>query len=173
MLPNIEVQNYQLLVAFLSFLVMIVTASWAYYRFKKEGAYSPRIQFDVECECLENRDDKNILKIFFVLENKGLVTHKIKEVRYKILALSTEGGLKRHGTHKHLSEFSVVESVSNIIPESYGYFFISPGVRQRLHIVTDIEDKYSTILIRATIQYPYETEKRAIHSAENSLNLLS
>ena len=48
-----------------------------------------------------------------------------------------------------------------------------PNVRQRVHVVTDIEDKYSSILVRATIKYPYKTDDNVVHSAENSIKLAS
>jgi hypothetical protein len=173
MLSEIEIQNYQLLIAILSFIVMLVTASWALYRFKKEGLFKPKIQFDIESKIVATQNNKRILKIFFILENKGLKTHKITELRYKILGLPKEGKPKRLDNHKHLVKFEEIEYVENIIPDSYKFFYIYREVRQRLHIVTDIEDKYSAILVRATLRYRYKINKHVIHTAENTFNLMS
>jgi hypothetical protein len=54
------------------------------------------------------------------------------------------------------------------VPADYGYFFVRPGVRQRLSFVTPVSSDFAFVLARVTVGYERTNE---VHTAERAFEV--
>jgi hypothetical protein len=72
---------------------------------------------------------------------------------------------------KPLLQFpELVLETNQVVPLEYGYFFVRPGVRQRISYVASIPAEISFILARVTFRYRSTGD---IHTAERAFEVRS
>ena len=138
----------------LQLLIILVSALWAFFRFRKEGPLHPRIEFDVNCKFFGPHHNAYLTCFTINASNKGNVEHKFNEIRLKVLGIRTNEPLKEFEAYAPMVEFPhIILKEINIVPEDFGYFFVRPGVNQAFNFTTSIPAEIRFILVRATFKY--------------------
>ena len=143
---------------------MLAGGAWAYFRFKKEGVHSPRIELDLDCAFLGPQQGNYVAAFSIYAENKGQVEHRFKEIRLRVRGIRRNEVLVEWDERRPMLLFpDLIMSKANVVPPDYKYFFVRPSVRQRISYVTPISEEFSFILARLTFMYGSSNE---IHTAE-------
>src|SRR5271166_5969701 len=145
-------------------IVVIVGAIWAYFRFFREGAHRPRIEFDIECSFMGPQQDRYVAAFTINATNRGNIEHRFPEIRLRVRGITTDAALNAWNGCEPLLEFPEEEFKSvNIIPKKKGYYFVRPGVHQRLSFVTSVPASWKFVLAHASFIYKSSNE---LHTTE-------
>ncbi len=119
----------ELLLNILQFAAIIIGAAWTYYRFLREKPTSPRIEFDFDCMVYGSQNGDFMTVFSIRINNKGLIEHRFREIRVRILGLEKDADLNTSDHHSNRVEFpmKILPSV-NIVPEKFGYYFVRPCI---------------------------------------------
>ncbi|PSR55890.1 hypothetical protein AHMF7605_21490 [Adhaeribacter arboris] len=144
--------------------VLIASAFWAYFRFRQETPLHPRIEFDVKCVLYGPHLNNYLATFTITANNKGNVEHRFSEIRLKVLGIKNNEPLTEHIEFTPLINFpdKIIRGV-NIVPSSFGYFFVRPSVNQTFNYAIKIPEHYRFILVRATFKYQQNGD---LHTAE-------
>ena len=148
----------------LELIVLIISAIWAYFRFRKENPLHPRIEFDINCNFLGPQHDSYLTSFIISAHNKGNVEHKFSEIKLRVLGIKTKDTLTDLEGYSPMVKFpQVIMKGVNIVPNKYGYFFVRPGVNQTFNYTTQVLSDIRFIIVRAAFKYQSTNE---IHTAE-------
>ena len=152
-------------------LTVLATGAWAFFRFSREGVHKPRIEFDLECAFLGPQSDAFVAAFSIFAENKGQLEHRFDEIRLRVRGIRRNDRLKEWDERKPLLQFpELVLTTDKVVPPEYGYFFVRPGVRQRISYVASIPAEFSFVLARVTFRYGFTGD---IHTAERVFQVRS
>jgi hypothetical protein len=145
-------------------LVLLVSALWAYFRFRKEDPLLPRIEFEINCQFFGPQQNSYLAAFIITANNKGNVEHRFSEIRLKVRGIKAGETLSEFKDFAPMVNFPVeiIKGV-NIVPTKFGYFFVRPGVNQTFNYATQIPEHICFIIVRATFKYE-ETDE--LHTAE-------
>jgi hypothetical protein len=147
-----------------TFLTVLATGAWAYFRFRREGAHKPRIEMDLECVFLGPRDGKYVAAFSVHAHNKGQIEHRFTDIRLRVRGICADEALATWERHEpRLSFPHKLFTKAALMPPNYGYFFVPPGVEQHISYVTTIPADMSFILARVSFHYEHNAD---IHTAE-------
>jgi hypothetical protein len=150
-------------------LTVLAAGAWAYFRFSREGAHKPRIEFDLECAFFGPQRGVFVMAFSIYADNKGQLEHRFDEIRLRVRAIRRNHLLEEWEVRRPLLLFpEVVIQRANVVPPEYGYFFVRPGVRQRISYVTSIPAEFSFILARITFRYQRTGD---VHTAERAFEI--
>lgn len=150
-------------------LIILFSAVWAYFRFRKEDPLHPRIEFDVKCKFFGPQQNAYLSSFDVTAYNKGNVEHNFEEIRLKIRGIKTDEALTEFKEHAPRVEFPVeIVKGINIVPSKYKYFFVRPGVNQTFNFTTHVGANIRFILVRATFKYRSSNE---VHSIEKTFEV--
>jgi hypothetical protein len=144
--------------------IILVSALWAYFRFKKEDPLYPRIEFDISCNVFGPQQDSYLTSFTVTANNKGYVEHKFSEIHLRVLGIKASEPLMEFQKFPPMVSFpeKILKEI-NIVPPHYEYYFVRPGVNQEFNFATQIPVNIRFILVRATFIYQSTKE---IHSTE-------
>lgn len=159
--------NYPLLnfiLAMFQAVILLISAIWAYFRFRKEKPLHPRIEFDIACRFYGPQKNEYLAVFSIIAENKGNVDHTFTEIFLRCRGLKEEHTLEELSDYPGRLNFpKKVFEIDNIIPEKYKYYFVRPGVRESFAFTTKIPETYSYLLVHAAFKYKDANE---LHTAE-------
>ncbi|MCF2490255.1 hypothetical protein [Dyadobacter sp. CY347] len=159
----------ELLLSILQFAAIIIGAAWTYYRFLREKPTSPRIEFDFDA-MVYGPQNLNFMTVFSIrINNKGLIEHRFREIRVRILGLEKDADLNISSPHAGRVKFpiKILPSV-NIVPEKFGYYFVRPGISQTFNYFTAVPENMEFIVVRITFKYEKIDE---IHTTEKVVKI--
>lgn len=128
-----------------------------------ERIYAPHIEFTVDCRCLGTRQDKCMLNIILVANNRGHVRHQFPRIQLRVRGIKQDEPLRFWAGQEPRAEFPHKLVDAEVVPPGYSYIFVEPGVAQSINYVTLIPTGYSLLLIKAEFWYDTNTS----HSAES------
>jgi hypothetical protein len=145
-------------------LIILVSALWAYFRFRKEDPLYPRIEFGLKCKVFGPHQNSYLASFTITANNKGNVEHKFSEIRLRIRGIKINELLTEFKEYSPMVNFpeKIIEGI-NIVPAKFGYFFVRPGVNQAFNYATQIPGDIRFIIVRATFKYQSTNE---LHAAE-------
>jgi hypothetical protein len=158
----------QIIFETLKIVLAIAAATFAYFRFFREGEHKQRIQFDIDCKELGVTSSEKIIEIGSNAENKGNVEQRFDDIRVVLRGLEEGKPLSELEEYKPRLAFPVPLAKASLIPKKWGYFFVRPHVSQRFPLVLRIPRNISHILVRCTFQYQGTDD---VHSAERAFDL--
>lgn len=145
---------FELIIDAIQLLIIISSAVWAYFRFRREDPLSPRVEFDLDCKFWGPQHNYYLTSFTVIASNKGNVEHRFNEIRIRVLGIKDDQPLTEFAKYPPMTNFPVtIMKEVNIIPPEYGYFFVRPGVKQSMNYVANIPGNIRFIIVRATFQY--------------------
>ena len=130
-------------------------------KFEIEHPRTTRVEFNIKCRFYGPIDGDYITEFILVVGNKGFTGIKL----YSLVLRAR--GIKRGD---HFESFDGVSRLSfpykifdtNVIPLTYKYYIIEPGVEQTITFVTRVPEEFDYILTHAKFEY----DKYAPHTTE-------
>lgn len=131
----------------------IIAAGWWFISTAKS---KQRIQFDIDVSFLkvENRNDQFLAEIKCIFENKGYVEYKIYDLALAIYGIEkgTKNSFNGKEDDAHIFPIVVLDKTS-IVPKEPGYYFVRPGVVQKITEIRLIPRNISAIKVLAGFTY--------------------
>jgi hypothetical protein len=120
-----------------------IAAAWWFYA---SGRFSKRVEFDVEFNVFESDDQESkMLQVIFKLDNKGQVEHRCHTLAYEVVELRQE---------KTVSEAEgFVFRSGNIVEKEAEYYYVRPGVCQRIVTTLNVPSHVKLAKVRAFFTY--------------------
>jgi hypothetical protein len=150
-----------------SLLALVAAAVW----FVRTSKFRQRIQFDVDLKTYPLPANPAMLvgEVQFILENKGFVEHRIYNLTLSLHSLESDAGLEtREGTGELLFGTPILRK-TELVPPSYTYYFVRPGVRQ---VITHIVSIPAVPVIRVTAGFAYQRNDRYPHTVRRVFPVL-
>jgi len=148
-----------------SFVVLLVGIWWGIIKFLKRDEHFPHIFFEVSANFVGIQDNKMLFEVLALLENKGVVPIKIRDLNFKVRGLFArdpieEGDASIRGQIRipHL----LVEG--SWVPKHWNYTFIYPGVKTEYNYITAIPLDVSYIRVEGS--FSYDREGSSHHAAK-------
>lgn len=152
-MSDVEFNLYKFILDILQFLVVLGTAIWAVYRFRRERTHTPRIDFTIECNFFGPVKDEYIAEFILSLINKGSVIHEPPGITLTIRGLNGDSELsfwEKHGQRVNFPYKLLDKERVELMGERV---FEEPGTKLDMPYATKIHQSYKYILARANIQY--------------------
>jgi hypothetical protein len=145
-----------------------IGALWAYFRFWREGAHRPRIEFDIQCAFLGQQDNARVVNFIILATNKGNVEHKFSRISLRVRGImAADGPLARRPDGR--LNFPQELLKEEIIPKEFGYYFVRPGITQPLTFTTIIPTEVRFLLVRAAFEYEGSKD---LHTSERPFEVV-
>lgn len=149
--------------------LVVIAAIFTYYKFFREGTHRQRIEFDIDFQNLGVKKLDRIIEIGALVENKGNVEQKFNSMRLRIRGINSESELTELKDHKPRLAFPLgANTMREMIPKKYNYFFVRPGVKQRFPIAIKIPKDWTHIQVKITFKYKGTTD---IHVSERAFQI--
>ncbi|WP_151087421.1 hypothetical protein [Hymenobacter baengnokdamensis] len=145
-----------------------IGALWAYFRFWREGAHKPRIEFDIQCSFLGQQGNARVVSFTILATNKGNIEHKFSRISLRARGITAADGelIKRPDGRVNFPKELLKEEV---IPKEFGYYFVRPGIAQPLTFTTIIPAEVRLLLVRAAFEYE---RSKDLHTSERTFEVL-
>src|SRR5882762_5229613 len=83
-------EDSEILTNVLTSIAILVGGGWTFWRFVLLRERFPKIEFNVDLNVVGVQDDKYIVEVIAVVENKGLVRQYLRELRFDLFYLPEE-----------------------------------------------------------------------------------
>ena len=147
--------------------LLVIAAVFTYWKFFREGSHLQRIEMDLDFIDLGVRNNERLIEVGVLLENKGNVEQRLKEIVLRIRGIDSKDSLEELEKHKPRIKFGHDDIGPSIIKpkKEGGFFFIRPKIRQRFPMVVKVPSTWSHLHIRAKFEYKgvknFHTSERA------------
>ena len=133
----------------------IGAALWVYYRFIRERSHARRVLFNIQCQFFGPLDGKYVVEVALNVKNTGLVIHRFKRLRIRILGIDHDDEISAWQGQPSRLAFprKIVDEPDVIFAEKYGSLFVEPGVDQPITFVSIIPASTRLVLARAEFEY--------------------
>lgn len=149
----------------ISFIVLIVGIWWAVVKFLKRDEHFPHIFFEVTANFVGTQNNQILFEILALLENKGVVPIKIKDLNFKVRGLREHDSLEKGDeTVRGQIKIPHILMEGSWIPGNWQYTFIYPGVRTEYNYIAAIPQNISFIRVEGS--FSYERGGRLHHAAK-------
>ncbi|MGD2089272.1 MAG: hypothetical protein PVH61_24055 [Candidatus Aminicenantes bacterium] len=138
-----------------TFLGIIIGGGWALrkYVFQKEDY--PRIEFSVDINFVGTHKSQWIIEVLGLLQNKGEVPHKIRDLRFEIRYLSREDKIEAgdDSIGGQLRFRKPVKQGSWTPADSSGPMVILPGISLRYSYVYHVPTTIAFVMLHGKMKY--------------------
>jgi hypothetical protein len=150
---------------FISFGVLVVGIWWGIVKYLKRDEHFPHIFFEVTANFVGIQNDQILFEVLALLENKGVVPIKIKDLNFKIRGLREQDRLEK-GEDAIRGQIKIPHLLmeGSWIPSNWQYTFIYPGVRTEYNYIAAISTNVSFIRVEGS--FSYERGGRLHHAAK-------
>jgi hypothetical protein len=125
-------------------LVAVAAAFWFFF----SRRFSKRVEFDAEFQLYESGDpDTSILQVTLLLDNKGQVEHQCYTLAFEVVEL------RPNGTSVSDPSEGFVYRSGNIVERTAGYYYVRPGVCQRIVKTLSVPTRVKLAKVRAFFAY--------------------
>lgn len=159
---------------------LFIGAIWVYLKFIRNRENHPKIEFNVDVRLLGSQNEKLIIEIIAVVENKGLVRHWINDFTCDVLILKATD-LVEHGDERinHQILFNKNNPIKSNgeskreriiwIPKDWYDTFIDSGIKQQYTYLTGVPD--TTTFISIYSQFIYQDIKSAFQTSQKTFSV--
>lgn len=163
----------ELFVTVVQITLVVIAASWGYYRLWREGILRPRLEFSIDCEFFGPVGGEYIAQFTLNARNRGLVRYQFSRIDLRVRGIARDSGIQYWSGREPRLEFPLSVLKTNVIPDNYNFFFVEPGIEQPITYVSKIPENIQYILVNAVFHYdrftPHSIEKAfEIRSMEGS-----
>jgi hypothetical protein len=146
--------------------IVVITALWAYYRFRREAPLEYRVEFDLDCEVVGSQHGASIVLFTIWIHNKGNVEHRFSRLALRVRGIEAGSPLSVRADARLLFPAELLKA--NLVPEQEGYYFVRPGIKQAVRMTAMIPKGISFVLARASFKYAGSDD---LHTAEKSFHV--
>jgi len=156
-------------------ILLVLAALFTYFRFFREGTHKQRIEFNIELTDLGIIDKFRLVEIVIIVENKGSVSKKFKELNLTIRGIDPSRPLSELENHEPKISFPNRIHMFNLVSREVQYYFVRPKVIQKFPAVLKVPSNFSHLLVQGKFLYssgilfPSDGE---FHQAERAFNLI-
>lgn len=149
----------------IAFGALVGGAWWGVVKFLKRDELFPRIYFEVSAKFVGQQDDRILVEILALIENKGEVPISINDLKFKVRALYKDDAVKE-GDNSIRGQIRIPHLLlsGSWIPEDWDSTFIYPGVKTEYNYIAAIPLDVS--FIRVAGSFTYEREGSSHHAAK-------
>lgn len=150
---------------------LVIGACWVYFRFIRTRENHPKIQFDIDLRLLGRQDEKIIIEVVAILENKGVVRHRVNNFTCDILVLRENKpvipGDERINYQVLFEKANPAKTGSRDttrivwIPEKWYESFVDAGVKQRYTYLAAVSGDAAFIGVYSQFYYKGEDSDRS------------
>jgi hypothetical protein len=147
----------------ISFGVLVVGIGWGVVKFLKRDEHFPHIYFEVSANFIGVQDNQNLFEVLALLENKGVVLIKIRDLNFKVRGLLQQDQIKKGGAAIR-GQIKVPHLLleGSWIPEEWDYTFVYPGINTEYNYIAAIPLNVSFVRVEGMFSYD---RKGATHGA--------
>lgn len=147
-------------------IAIVVGGTWVLWKFTIAREDHARIQFDIDLRVLGRQDGQILIEVIGILENKGLVRHKIWDLTLSILILKDSDKVTSGDEINNQVLFSKYNSSpkedskekTNWFPKVWGYTFVDPAVKQAYTYLSAVPEDTTFISIHGKFHYKDKDE---------------
>jgi hypothetical protein len=125
----------------------VLVAAAAAFWFFLSRRYSKRVEFDIEFHVYECGDQNRILQVTLLLDNKGFTEHRCYTLAFEVAEMLPEGRTISDPSHGFLYRSG------NIVELKAGYYYVRPGVCQRIVRTLTVPKRVKLCKVRAFFTY--------------------
>jgi hypothetical protein len=138
----------------ISFGVLLVGIIWGVIKFLRRDEHFPHIYFEVSANFVGEQDNQNLFEVLALLENKGVVPIKIKELKFKVRGLFQRDQIEKgDASIRGQIRMPHVLIEGSWIPEGWDYTFIYPGVNAEYNYIAAIPLDVSFVRVEGSFSY--------------------
>jgi hypothetical protein len=139
-------------------LVALAAAFWFFF----SRGFAKRVEFNAEFQLYESGDpNTNILQVTLLLDNKGQVEHHCYTLAFEVVEMRPDG------TSVSDPSKGFVYRSGNIVEADAGYYYVRPGVCQRIVKTLSIPTRVKLAKVRAF--FTYSANRLEIDTAKPTL----
>ena len=143
--------------SFTTIVAFLVGGWWTYWRFIKQREDCPKIEFDVAIKFVGTQHERHLIEVSTIVENKGLVRHRLSEFKLNIRYLLAEDQLINGGKPVNYQTYfgrsiNDDEALKDrpVVPWKP---FVDPGVTQTFVYITSIPIDATYVLLWSAFRY--------------------
>lgn len=141
-------------------------AWWAVEKLRRRDEHFPRVNFEVGANFIGEQDGKVLAEVVAVIENKGIVPFKMKNLTFTLRGLSDRDAvLPRQDSERSEINFPHKLASGSLVPSDWPFSFVYPGVRTEYNFVTTVPPEMAFIRVQGRFLYltgrPGETHHAA------------
>ena len=146
--------------------VVVITALWAYYRFRREAPLEYRVECDLDCDLMGQQNGSTVAMFTVSIHNRGNVEHRCSRLALRVRGIKTGSDMTVREDKRLL--FPVELFKADLVPPDFGYYFVRPGIKQLITFTAMIPEGISFILARVSFKYVGSDD---LHTAEKSFRV--
>jgi hypothetical protein len=136
-------------------LAGVIVGAWVLWKFIIRREAHPKIQFILELNNVGSVDDKLLVEVVAIVENKGLVRHRLDNFQFDLrYLLQDEKIVEGEEKINFQIAFDHTLPTRSWIPRKWEYTFVDPGVMQRYSYLAWLPADAAFALIYAHFRYP-------------------
>lgn len=148
------------------------TGLWALWNFVIHREAFAKIQFTVELNVLGSLDDRLLVEVVALLENKGAVRHKISNITFNLLYLPESARVLEGKAFNGQVQFQKAGADQRPwVSSEYEYTFVDPKVTQRYSYTASLPQDAAFAIVHA--RFSYSDKESDFHSAQQVFNVRS
>lgn len=161
---------------------ILIGGFWTYFKFIKQREAYPKIMFGLDINVIGSTEEKWIIELAAIIENQGLVRHKINtetfifSLRYlnendKIEnQVITGTNNKTHQVFfKNKLKLRDDESNNKWLSDDWKYTYIEPNTKQKYSHIISVDKEVKFLLLHS--RFKYADKKLDFHSAEKIIEI--
>lgn len=133
-----------------------------------EHAHIPHLEFNLDCNFFGPQEGEFITEYLLEINNKGRVQHTLTSLKLRVRGIKKGEKLAFWDKEPQRLQFQDKILETQVIHKKYAFFFIEPGVHQKITFTSKVSDEYQFILVWAEFSYGLSRAKAKgkKHSAE-------
>lgn len=148
-----------------SFAVLLAGVWWGIVKFLRRDEHFAHIFFAVSANFVGIQDSQILFEVLALLENKGVVPIKIKDLSFKIRGLFEHDPIEEgDATIRGQTKIPHMLLEGSWVPEEWNYTFIYPGVKSEYNYIAAVPLDVSFIRVEGS--FSYDREGSSHHAAK-------
>ncbi len=132
-------------------LAVLIGGVWACRRFYRTREGHPKVEFNVDVEFIRRQGGYWIVEAVALMDNKGLVRHKIPRINFSIRYLKADDPVEPDT--KFFVAIPHSAAKGTWLPEGWEYTFVEPGIKTRYTVIARVPVEATTVLIHGKFFY--------------------
>lgn len=175
-------QYFILTQSIITIAAIIIGGIWTYFKFINRREAHPKIIFEVDVRTIGKIGDNWIIELMAILENKGLVRHRIDastftfNIRYltekdeiKNEHIPQTGNKTYQVNFKNELKLRKDEKENKWLADDWNYTFVEPNTIQKYSHVISVNNEIKFLLVHS--RFKYADKKLDFHSAEKVIEI--
>ena len=149
----------------IAFATLVAGTVWGISKYVRRDEHFPRIAFEVTARFVGQHGGRVLVEVLAVLENKGVVPVKIKDLQFKLRGV-LEDDVLQDGDESIRGQTRIPHELGagTFVPEHWDYTFIYPGVETEYNYITTLDADVRFVRVEGS--FSYDREGASHHAAK-------